>query len=79
MSFKIVERIIGLNARNDIDKVVKSKWVWNWLLEKEVNVDFLSDCMRKISKLEVAICLWCKETLLYGSSDKKRIKLHSGK
>ena len=32
MAFKIVEKNIGLDARNVIDKGIKSKWVWNWLL-----------------------------------------------
>ena len=43
MAFKIVERNIGLDARNVIDKDIKNKWVWNWLLEKDVNDDYLSD------------------------------------
>lgn len=38
------------------------------------NVGFLSDYMRKISQPGVAICLSHKETLHYGSSDKKKIK-----
>ena len=43
MAFKIVERNIGLDARNVIDKDIKNKWVWNWLLEKDVNDGYLSD------------------------------------
>ena len=33
--------------------------------------------MRKISQPGVALCLCCKETLHYGSSGKKRIKLYA--
>ena len=36
MSSKIVERNVGLDTKNDIDKDVKNKWVRNWLLEKDV-------------------------------------------
>ena len=32
------------------------------------------DHVRNVSQHEVAICLWCKETLHYGSSGTKRIK-----
>ena len=39
MYFKILERSVGLNTRNDIDKNVKNKWVWNWLLKKDANED----------------------------------------
>ena len=77
MSFKIVERNVRLYARNHIEKDVKNKWVWNWLLEKDVNGDFLSDCVRKIWPPGVAIPFWCKETLHYGSSGKKRIKFNA--
>ena len=28
---------------NGVDKDVKNKWVRNWLLEKDVNEDFLPD------------------------------------
>ena len=77
MAFKIVERNIGLDARNVIDKDIQNKWVWNWLLEKEVNDDYLSDYVRKIDQPGVAICTWCKELLHYGSSGKKRLKLHA--
>ena len=62
MTFKIVERNIGLDARNVIDKDVKNKWVWNWLLEKDLNNDYLSDYVRKID---------------HGSSGKKYLKLHA--
>ena len=63
MTFKIVERNIGLDAWNVIDKDVKNKWVWNWLLEKDLNNDYLSDYVRKIDQPGVAICTWCKELL----------------
>ena len=51
--------------------------MWNWLLKKDVNGDFLSDYVKKISQAGVTICLWCKESLHYDSSGKKRIKLHA--
>ena len=77
MAFKIVEKNIGLDARNVIDKGIKSKWVWNWLLQKDVNYEYLSDYVRKIDHPRVAICTWCKELLHYGSSMKKRLNLHA--
>ena len=77
MAFKIIERNIGLDARNVIDKDIQNKWVWNWLLEKEVNDDCLSNYVRNIDQPGVAICTWCKELLHYGSSGKKRLKLHA--
>ena len=51
--------------------------MWNWGLKKDVNGDFLSGSLRKISQPGVAICLWCKETLHCGSSGEKRIKLQA--
>ena len=33
--------------------------------------------VRKIDQPEVAIYTWCKELLHYGSSGKKRLKLHA--
>ena len=42
-----------------------------------VNDDYLSDYVRKIDQPRVAICTWCKELLHYGSSAKKRLKLHA--
>ena len=48
MAFKMVQRNIGLNARNVIDKDIKNKWVRNWLLEKDVNDDYLSDYVRNL-------------------------------
>ena len=41
MSFKIVEWNVMLDTRNDVDKDVKNKWVWNWLLKKDANEDFV--------------------------------------
>ena len=61
MAFKIVEINIGLDARNVIDKYIKNKQVRNWLFEKDVNYDHLSDHIRKIDQPRVAICTWCKE------------------
>ena len=51
--------------------------MWNWLFEKDVNDDHLSDHIRKIDQPRVAICTWCKELLHYGSSGEKRFKLHA--
>ena len=42
-----------------------------------VNDDYLSDYVRKIDQPRVAICTWCIELLHYGSSVKKRLKLHA--
>ena len=55
MAFKIVERNIGLDARNVTDKDIKNKWVWNWLLEKDINDDYLSDYVKKIDQPGVAM------------------------
>ena len=43
MYFKIVDQNVLLDARNDLDRDVKNKWVGNWLLKKNTNGDFLSD------------------------------------
>ena len=41
MSFKIIEGIVGLDTRYDVDKDIKNKWVQNWLLEKDVYENFV--------------------------------------
>ena len=48
-----VERNVGLDARNDIEKDFKNKWVWNWLLEKDVNEVFLSDFVTNCQMLVI--------------------------
>lgn len=68
---KIVEWNVGLDTGNDINEDVKNKWVWDWLLEK---CGFFVRLYKKKSQPGVAICLSHKETLHYGSSDKKKIK-----
>lgn len=39
--YEIVERKISVDARK-IDKEVENKWVWDFLLEKDINGDYLS-------------------------------------
>ena len=36
-------RVNATYEGNNMDKDVKNKWVRNWLLEKDVNEDFLPD------------------------------------
>ena len=69
-SYKVVQRNVGVSAK-DIDSNCKNKWVWDWLSEKDVNKDYLSDYVKKVANPGVAICWWCKEFLKYGSSGKK--------
>ena len=58
MAFKIAKRNIGML----LIKILRiNGCVWNWLLEKDVNDDYLSDYVRKIDQPGVAICTWCKE------------------
>ena len=47
------------------------------MTEKDVNGDFLSDYIKKIDQPGVAVCSWCNETIVYGSSDKKRLHSHT--
>ena len=61
MSFKFVEKNV-LDARNNIDKDVKNKQMWNWLLEADVNRGYFVRLCEKISQPGVAICVWLKET-----------------
>ena len=79
MSFKFIEKNVVLDARNNIDKDVKNKQMWNWLLETDVNRVFLSDYVRKLVNLELRYVFGLKkhlvkETFSYGSSGKKGIK-----
>ena len=76
LSYKIVERNIGVSAR-EIDSSVNNKWVWDWLLEKDINDDYLSEYVKKVDQPGVAICSWCKDFLHYGSSGKKRLLKHA--
>ena len=72
----MVIRNFGID-KDDIDKDVKNKWVWEWLLKEDVNDDYLSEYIQKINQPEVAICTWCKEHLHCSSSRKKSLKLHA--
>ncbi|XP_019731634.1 uncharacterized protein LOC109519504 [Hippocampus comes] len=74
--FKQVDRQADLHA---IDASVRNTFKWSWLEEKDVNGDFLSDYIRKVDKPGLAICIWCNDTLRYGSSGKKDLKTHSKK
>ena len=71
-SYNVIERDVSKSAR-EIDASCKNKWMWDWLTEKDVNGDFLSDYIKKVDQPGVAICSWCKEILKYGSSGKKKV------
>ena len=43
-------RHFGLDAIYDIDKDVKNKWVWNWLLKGYINDDYVSEYIQKINQ-----------------------------
>ena len=75
--YKIIERNNAGTSAKEVDKSIKNKWVWDWLTEKDVNGDFLSDYIKKIDQPGVALCSWCNDTIVYGSSGKKRLHLHS--
>ena len=48
--------------------MLRNKWVWNWLLKKDVNGNLLSDYVRKIVQTVFVTC-WCKEKKLYITVD----------
>lgn len=60
-----------------IDQKVKNKFRWNWLEEKDEHGDFLSDYIRKTSGAGTAFCVYCKQTLNYGSKGKQIIMRHA--
>ena len=71
-----------------IDTSSKNKFSWSWLKEKDVNEDYLSKYVRKVSKDGVAMCLFCKAELKYGRHGRScfvqrmsciRISLHTFK
>ncbi|XP_051905764.1 uncharacterized protein LOC127590273 isoform X2 [Hippocampus zosterae] len=74
--FKQVDGQADLRA---IDVSVRNSFKWSWLKEKDMNGDFSSDSIRKVDKPGLAICIWCNDTLRYGSSGKKDLKTHSKK
>ena len=51
--YEIVERKISVDARK-IDKEVENKWVWDLLLEKDINGDYLSESLKKVDQAGVA-------------------------
>ena len=51
--YEIVERKISVDARK-IDKEVENKWVWDLLLEKDINGDYLSEYLKKVDQAGVA-------------------------
>ena len=51
--YEIVERKISVDARK-IDKEVENKWVWELLLEKDINGDYLSEYLKKVDQAGVA-------------------------
>ena len=51
--YEIVERKISVDARK-IDKEVENKWVWDLLLEKDINGDYLSEYLKKFDQAGVA-------------------------
>ena len=51
--YEIVERKISVDARK-IDKEVENKWVWDLLLEKDINGDYLSEYLKKVDQAGIA-------------------------
>ena len=69
---KIVERNIGVDARK-INREVKKKWIWDWLLEKDMHRDYLSENAKIVDQASIVICSWYNEFLIYGFSGNKRL------
>lgn len=73
---KFVNRSGRVNIK-EIDKVVKNKFNWSWMEEKDCNNEHLSEYIRKLNEPGIAYCITCKERLKYGSSGKKLLHDHA--
>lgn len=78
-SGKFVER--GKVDPKEIDKSVKNKWSWGWcdkmLLVKTINQHLVGDCYRKTTTPGGAWCLWCDESVRYGSAGLNALRQHA--
>ena len=77
-TYKILFRENNISGRQ-VDVACKNKWNWPWLEEKDVNGDFISDCIRKMDASGLAFCIHCNKSVSYGSSGKKDILAHARK
>ena len=55
----------------EVDLPCKNKWNWSWLEEKDVNVDFILDYIRKIDASGLASCIYFNKPVSYVRSCKK--------
>ena len=69
-TYKIISPENNKSGREE-DVACKNRWSWSWLEEKDVNRDFISDCIRKIDASGLAFCTYCNKPIGYGSSGKK--------
>ena len=51
---------------------MKNKWVWDWLLEKVINGDYLFEYVKQVFQPGLAIYSSRNNFLNSGSSEKKR-------
>ena len=71
---KILDRDANIK---EIDAKCSNKFSWSWLEMKDNNGDFYSDWARKVNLAGKTLCIWCDDTLSYGSSGKKTLTKHS--
>ena len=69
-------------SRNDssikeLEKGIKNCFRWEWLEEKDINEQYLSDYIRKVNITGKVLCTYCNTLLSYKSSGKKDLKNHA--
>ena len=69
-TYKIISWENNKSGR-EIDVAYANKWNRSWLEEKDVNGDFISDCIRKIDASGLVFCIYRNKPVSYGSSGKK--------
>ena len=69
ITYKIINRSESEDARK-IDATCKNKWKCSWLEEKDVNGDYLSAYVGKITVGGSAFCIYCNKILVYGNTGK---------
>ena len=77
--YDLIERCSKMSDPKTLDVVLKNKWNWNWLQERDLseNEDFLLDYIVKINKPGVAYYLYWNIDVMYGSSVKKNLRKHA--
>ena len=66
------------DSLTSIEKGVKNKFKWEWMMETDPKGTTLGDYIRKIDVAGLCICLWCNmKQINYGSSGKKVLKQHA--